>query len=173
MYEKCAKSLAEHATKVIESMTGHIPDLKEIQAITQDSPLDFILGQRVNFSGRDGEGGQIYGFFICAFDEIGEASALAGDIARSLELTPPGRNRAELGSFVGELLNVIIGLACAAWDEHGLEVKFSPPEKLREHHVAPLLSGASAWEVRLSVEGRYEPIFLLVFNSAPDRPPEE
>jgi hypothetical protein len=111
----------------------------------------------------------VSGFFICAFSDFREAEALASDVAARLGLVP-GVSKGEVESFVGEFLNVIIGLTCAAWADRGLRVDFSPPEGLAEHRLDHPEDDGLSWQVRIGLADRYQAVLFLVFRPEASSP---
>jgi hypothetical protein len=120
------------------------------------------VGERVVFRGEAERGSRVNGFFICAFETMEAAVLFARDIADYLGL-PPSSSRSEPDDFVGEFLNVVIGLTCSAWAEHGLRVDFSPPERLQEHTVDPAPGTGRCFRVTISAGGRYTATLFLNF----------
>jgi hypothetical protein len=163
MYEKCSQALASHAAAVFTTMTRRAPSRVEVAPGSQTGvPMCFTLGERVEFRGEAKHGLKVKGFFICAFDTMNSAVAFARDIAAYLGL-PASSSKQETDNYVGEFLNVVIGLTCSAWADHGLRVDFSPPERLQEHSIGQAARSGHSWRVTIEAEGRYSTTLFLYF----------
>ncbi|MDR3153520.1 MAG: hypothetical protein LBW85_04425 [Deltaproteobacteria bacterium] len=166
MYEKCSHALASHAAAVFTTMTRRAPSKVEVRPESSEDPrLLFTVGERVDFRGEAAGGSRVNGFFICAFEAMDAAVLFAGDIASYLGL-PASSSKAETDNYVGEFLNVVIGLTCSAWADHGLRVDFSPPEKLQEHTV-DLEPEGQCYRVVIEAEGLYTATVFLDFLPEP------
>jgi hypothetical protein len=115
--------------------------------------------------GQEARGAKVTGYFICAFETMAAALAFARDIASYLGLSAADAI-GEADSYVGEFLNVVIGLTCSAWADHGLRVEFFPPEKLKEHAIDRQPDAGYRFQVAIRCEGRYQATLFLYF--APD-----
>lgn len=163
MYEKCSLALASHASAVFATMTRRRPDRVETRPERPGGQRTrFTLGERVDFRGENPEGARVNGFFICAFDTLEKAVLFARDVADYLGL-PSSTSKAETDNYVGEFLNVVIGLTCSAWADHGLRVDFSPPERLQEHDVGDVPESGHCFRVSIESEGHYSATILLFF----------
>ncbi|MDR1079586.1 MAG: chemotaxis protein CheX [Deltaproteobacteria bacterium] len=168
MYEKCSQALASHAAAVFTTMTRRAPSRVEVSQGSRKAPLmRFTLGERVDFRGVAEHGSRVKGYFICAFDAMDSAVSFARDIAAYLGL-PASSSKAETDNYVGEFLNVVIGLTCSAWAEHGLRVDFSPPERLQEHSIDQDHLAGHCWRVAIEADGRYTTTLFL--NFLPESP---
>jgi hypothetical protein len=163
MYDKCSQALASHAAAVFATMTRRAPTRVDVRPEGVGAPcLRFPLGERVDFKGEAVHGSKVKGYFICAFDAMDSAVCFARDVAVYLGL-PASSSKAETDNFVGEFLNVVIGLTCSAWADHGLRVDFSPPERLQEHTIdQPPLPG-HCYRVTIEAEGLYSATLFLNF----------
>jgi hypothetical protein len=164
MYKKCSKSLASHAADVFKTMTGHIPTKIEISANDQPgTQMHYTIGVRVNFQGVEiAQGQAVKGFFICAFETLDLAFSFAGDISKYLGLTAIN-SVSEIDNYVGEFLNVVIGLTCSTWAEHGLIVEFYPPEQLKEHTIEINPSSGHFFQVAIFAENFYKTTLFVHF----------
>jgi hypothetical protein len=162
MYEKCAKSLACHAATVFRTMTGHEPSNVVILDDCETVKHNFTLGARVNFKEEEADGPEVKGFFICAFETKKHASDFALDISRYLGLNPSDTAN-EIDNYVGEFLNVVIGLTCSSWADHGLRMEFDPPERLQEHSIDKSPSSGYFFEVGILAENFYKTILFVHF----------
>jgi hypothetical protein len=143
-------------------MTGHHPTRVEIGGGHEDSLKQFSLGERVNFQGKEDSGASVTGYFICAFETLISALAFAQDIASYLGLAS-SEPKSETDSFVGEFLNVVIGLTCSTWADHGLRVDFNPPERLQAHAIDKYPTEGHFFQVSIRVEGFYQTTIFLHF----------
>ncbi|MDR2198814.1 MAG: hypothetical protein LBR53_05060 [Deltaproteobacteria bacterium] len=163
MYDKCSKSLAIHAAEVFATMTGHKPTLRGTKLTDHDSLMpNYTLGERVDFQGKSADGGKVEGYFICAFETMVSARLFAKDIASYLGLSAVDANN-ETDSFVGEFLNVVIGLTCSAWADHGFRVEFNPPQILKEHVIDTGTKPGVFYLLVISAEGFYQTSIFLHF----------
>ncbi|MDR1042172.1 MAG: hypothetical protein LBR80_18790 [Deltaproteobacteria bacterium] len=174
MYEKCSQALASHAAAVFTTMTRKAPASVMVRPeVTGTSLLRFTLGERVDFRGEAEHGSKVKGFFICAFDAMDSAVLFARDVAVYLGL-PASTSKAETDNYVGEFLNVVIGLTCSAWSDHGLRVDFSPPERLQEHTIDSAPLPGHCFRVTIVSECGYTATLFLNFlpeSSSLGRPP--
>jgi hypothetical protein len=168
MYLKCSQSLASHAADVFTTMTRRAPSSVESRREGAAGPRRrFTLGERVNFRGEAGQGASVNGFMICAFDSMEEAALFARDVADYLGLSASS-SKNETDNYVGEFLNVVIGLTCSAWADHGLRVEFSPPERLQEHTIEQPGDRGHCFSVTITeAEGRYSATLFLNFLPEP------
>jgi hypothetical protein len=104
----------------------------------------------------------VVGFFICAFETMDDAYLFAADISRYLGLTA-SKTKQETDNYVGEFLNVVIGLTCSAWAEHGLRVEFDPPEKLQEHAIDKKPAKGHFSQVAIMAENHYSATLFVHF----------
>jgi hypothetical protein len=162
MYEKCAKSLASHAANVFRTMTGHEPSNVVILDDKERGKHNFTLGARVNFKGEEADGPEVKGFFICAFETKKHASHFALDVSRYLGLNTSD-NLIDIDNYVAEFLNVVIGLTCSSWADHGLRMEFDPPEKLQEHTIDKSPSSGYFFEVGILAENFYKTVLFVHF----------
>jgi hypothetical protein len=164
VYHRCAEILGRHAAKVFEIMSGLRPDRLEIvEADILNGPR-FPLGVRVDFAGRDVEGGGISGFFVCAFETIDSACDIASAIATKLGLEPPSPDDAVgIDNVLGEFLNIVIGLTCSDWADHGLATEFDPPQTLSRQGQADSPAGALAFHLTMATAGHPPVSVFLVF----------
>jgi hypothetical protein len=172
MYDKCSNSLATHAASVFATMTGHSPRL-EVQSLDGDqAPAShFTLGERVDFQGEGEDGTKVRGFFICSFETIEAARLFAQDVAVYLGLSPTGPPT-ETDAYVGEFLNVVIGLTCSAWADHGFRVEFDPPRVLEEHAIGAGPPEAKSYQLAITAEGAYQArVYLRFLEGAVDPGP--
>jgi CheY-specific phosphatase CheX len=166
MYDKCFNSLADHATSVFATMTGHKPVLSGVKLDGGSDALpSFTLGERVDFKGEKSDGRKIEGYFICAFKTMAAAKRFASDIAAYLGLTG-AKAGTETDSYVGEFLNVVIGLTLSTWADHGFTVEFNPPKKFQEHVVDPKANPGHFFHLLITAEGCYQTsIFVHFFTN--------
>jgi hypothetical protein len=163
MYDKCSNSLAIHAASVFATMTGHQPTWEVAKLSGELSPMPhFTLGERVDFKGEKSNGVKVDGYFICAFETMGCARDFAEDVARYLGLSESDSPN-ETDSYVGEFLNVVIGLTCSAWADHGFRVEFDPPKLLQEHVIDVSSAPGSFYQLLITADGFYQTSLYLHF----------
>ncbi|MDR2460741.1 MAG: hypothetical protein LBE38_08175 [Deltaproteobacteria bacterium] len=164
MYKNCSKSLATHAAEVFHTMTGHKPSKVEILTTsTNETEHHFTIGERVEFQGKDRKGLNVKGFFICAFETMDAALRFSQDISTYLGLTT-SNTKGEADNYIGEFLNVVIGLTCSAWADHGLRVDFNPPEKLQEHSIDKAPLSGHFFQVIIEASSFYKTTLFLHFQ---------
>lgn len=165
MYHRLAEILGHHAAKVFQIMSGLNPDRLEIVEADINGGPRYPLGVRVNFSGRDRGGSSQQGFFVCAFETIESARDIASVIAIKLGLSPPPpTDKAGIDNVLGEFLNIIIGLTCSDWAEHGLVTEFDPPMNLSKHERKNPVVLTKAFHLTMTT-GEHPPVSIfLVFQ---------
>ncbi|MDR2442378.1 MAG: hypothetical protein LBE31_02520 [Deltaproteobacteria bacterium] len=132
MYHRLAEILGRHAAGVFKTMSGLEPDRLEIvEALQTDGPR-YPVGVRVDFLGNNQANRKVSGFFICAFETFDAAKDIAVVIAKKMGVLDSlsGDDLEGVDNVLGEFLNIIIGLTCSDWSDHGLTTEFDPPEKL-------------------------------------------
>jgi hypothetical protein len=90
------------------------------------------------------------------------AEHFALDVAKYLGLSTSDE-RALPDSYVGEFLNVVIGLTCSAWADHGFRVEFNPPKTLEEHVIDTASTAGVYYHLLLSAENYYQTSIFLHF----------
>ncbi|MDR2302036.1 MAG: hypothetical protein LBF38_08370 [Deltaproteobacteria bacterium] len=164
MYHRWAEILGHHAAKVFQIMSGLFPERLEIVEADIDGGPRYPLGVRVDFSGRNDSDNAVRGFFVCAFDAIESAADIASAIAIKLGLAPPPPGDAtDIDNVLGEFLNIVIGLTCSAWAEHGLVTEFDPPQTLSTHKKDASLVWAKAYHLTMTIENHPAVSIFLVF----------
>ncbi|MDR2352001.1 MAG: chemotaxis protein CheX [Deltaproteobacteria bacterium] len=163
MFDKCSHSLSVHAAAVFATMTGHSPEVIVTRLADNTVPEpNFTLGERVDFLGEKTDGGKIEGYFICGFQTRSAADNFAKDIAKYLGLSPT-EGVDETDSYVGEFLNVVIGLTCSAWADHGFRVEFNPPKILEEHVLDTTSKDGAYYHLLISADNYYQTSIFLHF----------
>jgi hypothetical protein len=164
VYHRWAEILGQHAAKVFQIMSGLFPESLEIVEADIDGGPRYPLGVRVDFKGRDQGEKTVKGFFVCAFDTIESAGDIASAIAIKLGLAPPPPGDAtDIDNVLGEFLNIVIGLTCSAWAEHGLTTEFDPPQTLSMHDKDATLVWTKAYHLTMSIENHPAVSIFLVF----------
>ncbi|MDR0622383.1 MAG: chemotaxis protein CheX [Deltaproteobacteria bacterium] len=148
-------------------MSGLFPDRLEIVEADVNGGPRSPLGVRVDFAGRKDSGQPARGYFVCAFDSIEAAGDIASAIAIKLGLAPPPPGDVtDIDNVLGEFLNIVIGLTCSDWAEHGLVTEFDPPQTLSMHDKNVTLEWEKAYHLTLSVELHPTVSVFLVFLPA-------
>ncbi|MDR2367811.1 MAG: hypothetical protein LBF58_06850 [Deltaproteobacteria bacterium] len=172
MYQRWAEILGNHAAKVFYIMSGLRPDRMEIAEADIGGGPRYPLGVRVDFSGHDSAGRPVGGFFVCAFDTTESAADIASTIAIKLGLAPPPPgDSTDIDNVLGEFLNIVIGLTCSDWAEHGLTTEFDPPQALSMHGKTAM-ARSKAYHLTMATD--YHPtvsIFLVFLPPEAVTPP--
>jgi hypothetical protein len=145
-------------------MSGLGPERLEIVEADINCGPHYPLGVRVNFSGREANIGSFNGFFVCAFETVNSAGDIASAIARKMGLLPPSSDDIiGIDNVLGEFLNIVIGLTCSDWSEHGLEAEFDPPLNLSKHDQKETLVSAGAYHLTMTTDQHPPVSIFLVF----------
>ena len=172
MYHRWAEILGHHAAKVFQIMSGLFPDRLEIVEADVHGGPRYPLGVRVDFAGHKDSDKPVRGYFVCAFDTIESAWDIASAIAIKLGLAPPPPGDVtDIDNVLGEFLNIVIGLTCSDWAEHGLVTEFDPPQTLSMHDKSGTLDWDKAYHLTLTVELHPTVSIFLVFLAGVGAPP--
>jgi hypothetical protein len=164
VYHRYAEILAGHAATVFKTMSGLEPDTLEIVEDLENQGPKYNLGVRVDFKSLD-EGCRVKsGFFICAFETIEAAGDIAAVIAKKLGVEMVLDSTVDsIDDVLGEFLNVAIGLTCSDWADQGINIEFSPPQKMSTWKPAPSASSTKAFHLTMETRGRPTVSIFLVF----------
>jgi hypothetical protein len=174
VYHRWAEILGHHAAKVFQIMSGLSPDRLEIVEAGASGGPRYPLGARVDFSGENAVGDPVRGYFVCAFETVDSAGDIASAIAIKMGLDPPERGDANgIDNVLAEFLNIVIGLTCSDWAEHGLVTEFDPPQSLSIHGRDHALGWDKAYHLTMTVTQHPTVSIFLVFLSGGVNPPAE
>jgi hypothetical protein len=145
-------------------MSGLAPDRLEISEADESEGPRFPLGVRVDFKGTTDSKKPLAGFFVCAFENSRAAGDIAAAIAAKLGVGfSLDAEQTGVENVLGEFLNVVIGLTCSDWAEHGLTTEFDPPQPLIVHEGDRKPSGSECYHLTLSAAGHPPVTIFLVF----------
>jgi hypothetical protein len=166
VFHRLAEILGRHAATVFKTMSGLEPDRLEIIEAEENEGPRYPLGVKVDFHSLKDRPEELAGFFVCAFKTSEAAKEIASVIAGKLGLSGAlAKSERGVDDILGEFLNIVIGLTCSDWADHGLITEFEPPQPLINCQFDSFPPLAKAYHLTMSSLGHPDvSIFLVFFN---------